>query len=160
MNNLLRMGAVLAICLLPLSAISQPAAAQFYKGKTITVLIGFPAGGGIDRMARVLTEKLSDVVPGNPTIVIKTMPGAGGNKALNFAYTKGEKDGTFMWFGPVQFHSQILGSKAVRYDLSKFHILAAMRGAPVVMYGRPDVVPGGLKMSEASSRVRGSNSPA
>ncbi len=122
--------------------------AEYYKGKTVTLLIGHAAGGGIDTMARVFIEKLGDFLPGNPTIVVKTMPGAGGNKALNFVYSKGAKDGSLLWFGPVKFMDQVIGSEGIRYDYAKYGLISAIRVPPVAMYARTDIVDGGLKSPE------------
>lgn len=141
-------GIVAMAMLLLLLFIPNPGFAQLYKDKTVTVLIGHPAGGGIDRMARVFTDKLGDYIPGNPTMVVKTMPGAGGYKALNFLYAKAPKDGTLLWFGPVQFVDQLIGSKGIRFDYKKFEPVGAIRVPPVVMFGRTDIISSGFKSFE------------
>jgi tripartite-type tricarboxylate transporter receptor subunit TctC len=79
-------------------ALSAPAQAQsveeFYRGKTITIQVGFTAGGGYDLYARVLGRHMGRHIPGNPQIVVQNMPGAGSLKATQFVYSVAPKDGT------------------------------------------------------------------
>jgi tripartite-type tricarboxylate transporter receptor subunit TctC len=78
--------------------VSQPAQAQsveeFYRGKSISLLIGFSVGGGYDLYARHLARHLGKHIPGNPTIVPQNMAGAGSLRAANFLYSAAPKDGT------------------------------------------------------------------
>lgn len=154
-KNLSKCLVVVIAALALLTWAPDQSAAQYYKGKTVTLLIGHAAGGGIDRMARVFIEKLGDFLPGNPTVVVKTMPGAGGNKALNFVFSKGAKDGTLLWFGPVNFLNQAIGSKGIRYDYAKFELIGAIRVPPVVLYTRTDIVDGGLQSVEDLLKAKG-----
>ncbi|MBT7759666.1 MAG: tricarboxylate transporter, partial [Rhodospirillaceae bacterium] len=57
-----------------------PANAQYFKGKTITVLVGYSPGGGADTQSRLLTPYLAGHVPGNPRMIVKNMTGGGGTK--------------------------------------------------------------------------------
>ena len=68
--------------------------ADFYKGKTITLNIGYGAGGGYDTYSRVLARHLGNHIPGNPSVVPKNMPGAGSLRAANFVYNATPKNGT------------------------------------------------------------------
>jgi tripartite-type tricarboxylate transporter receptor subunit TctC len=70
------------------------AAADYYAGKTIELLVGAPPGGGYDIYARAVGKHLGRHIPGNPTIVVKNMPGAGSAKAAQFISTMAPKDGT------------------------------------------------------------------
>jgi tripartite-type tricarboxylate transporter receptor subunit TctC len=67
---------------------------EFYKGKSVNLLIGFSAGGGYDLYARHLARHLGKHIPGNPTIVPQNMAGAGSLRAANFLYSASPKDGT------------------------------------------------------------------
>ena len=69
-------------------------AEEFYKGKTINVVIGFSVGGGYDLYARHLARHIGKHIPGNPTVVPQNMPGAGSLKAANYLFTAAPKDGT------------------------------------------------------------------
>src|SRR5215218_7752465 len=84
--------------LLMLAAAFAPAAAQpaadFYRGKTLTLIVGYSVGGGYDTYARVLARHMAKHIPGNPSIIVQNMPGAGSLKAANFLYTIAPKDGT------------------------------------------------------------------
>lgn len=88
-----RIAASLALALI----LSVPARAEtvedFYRGKTINILIGFSAGGGYDLYARLLSRHLGRHMPGNPTVVAQNMPGAGSLKAALNVYSVAPKDG-------------------------------------------------------------------
>ena len=88
--RLIRIAATLAgVALAP-----EPAAAQFYKGKQISILVAGTAGGGIDIGARIMSRHLGKYLPGNPTVVVQLMPGAGGIRVLDHMKSLAAKDGT------------------------------------------------------------------
>ena len=76
--------------LLAASAMLAPAHAlapsDFYKGRTIFVIVGFTPGGGYDLYARLLAQHLGKHIPGNPAVVTQNMPGAGSLKAVNYLF--------------------------------------------------------------------------
>jgi tripartite-type tricarboxylate transporter receptor subunit TctC len=84
-------------CVVVAFTLATPARAQsveeFYRGRSITVLVGFTAGGGYDLYARLLGRHMGRHVPGNPTIVVQNMPGAGSMKATQYVYGVAPKDG-------------------------------------------------------------------
>ena len=84
-------------CVVAVLTLTAPARAQtveeFYRGRSITVLVGFTAGGGYDLYARLLGRHMGRHVPGNPTIVVQNMPGAGSMKATQYVYGVAPKDG-------------------------------------------------------------------
>jgi tripartite-type tricarboxylate transporter receptor subunit TctC len=67
---------------------------EFYKGKTITIVVGSASGGGYDTYARFLARHWPDYIPGKPNVVVQNMPGAGSLKAANYIYNVAPKDGT------------------------------------------------------------------
>jgi len=67
--------------------------ADFYKGRTITLIVGYGSGGGYDLFARLLARHLGRHIPGNPTVVVQNVPGAGSLRATNFLYTVAPRDG-------------------------------------------------------------------
>jgi tripartite-type tricarboxylate transporter receptor subunit TctC len=69
------------------------AIADFYKGRTVTLIVGYGPGGGYDLFARLLARHLGRYIPGNPTIVVQNMPGAGSLRATNYLYTVAPRDG-------------------------------------------------------------------
>lgn len=96
-------------------------AADFYKGKTVTIVISSGAGGGYDTLARTLAPHLSNHIPGSPTVIVKNMSGAGGLVAANHLYTVAAKDGSVI--GGVQNNvpfEPMFGSKGANFDATKF----------------------------------------
>jgi tripartite-type tricarboxylate transporter receptor subunit TctC len=69
------------------------AIADFYKGRTVTLIVGYGPGGGYDLFARLMARHLGRYIPGNPTIVVQNMPGAGSLRATNYLYTIAPRDG-------------------------------------------------------------------
>lgn len=134
---------------------AMPVNAQYFKGKTITVLVGYSAGGGADTQSRLLTPYLAKHVPGNPRMIVKNMTGGGGTKSQNFLYERAKKDGLTIGYSPASAQDQLLDRKGVRYDYSKISIIGAMVGAPVMVYARKDVVPGGMTKPEDIVRAKG-----
>jgi tripartite-type tricarboxylate transporter receptor subunit TctC len=72
--------------------------ADFYRGKTLTVLIGSGSGGGVDQVARAVSRHLGRHVPGNPVVVPKNMGGGGGVQVLNYVNSVAPKDGATIGF--------------------------------------------------------------
>src|SRR3954447_15776606 len=66
-----------------LALAASPASAQFYKDKTLTLLVNYAAGGNADTEARVWQKHLSRFIRGNPSVIIRNLPGAGGASAMN-----------------------------------------------------------------------------
>jgi tripartite-type tricarboxylate transporter receptor subunit TctC len=69
------------------------AIADFYKGRTVTLIVGYGPGGGYDLFARLMARHLGRHIPGNPTVVVQNMPGAGSLRATNYLYTVAPRDG-------------------------------------------------------------------
>ncbi len=121
--------------------ITGNAQAQYYKGKTINMIIPVPGGSGLDLIGRTFAPYLSKHIPGNPTIVARNLPGAGGTKALNFTYDKGKPDGLTFIFGPWSAAAVISKQPGIRYDPSKFEFIGAS-ATPQTTLMRTDVKPG------------------
>jgi tripartite-type tricarboxylate transporter receptor subunit TctC len=69
-------------------------AAELFAGKTISIVVGSPAGGGYDLYARLLSRHLASYLPGKPTVIVQNMPGAGSAKAAGYIASIAPKDGT------------------------------------------------------------------
>jgi tripartite-type tricarboxylate transporter receptor subunit TctC len=67
--------------------------ADFYKGRTVTLIVGYGPGGGYDLFARLMARHLGRHIPGNPAVVVQNMPGAGSLRATNYLYTVASRDG-------------------------------------------------------------------
>jgi tripartite-type tricarboxylate transporter receptor subunit TctC len=105
---------------------------EFYAGKTIRVSVGFSAGGGYDTYARAVARHIGKHIPGNPTLVVDNMDGAGSLIAANYTYNKAERDGTFIgvWNSAFVLY-QALGDKAVRLDAKNLNWIGApIKGSP------------------------------
>jgi tripartite-type tricarboxylate transporter receptor subunit TctC len=89
----------LAVMLAAAGAARADTVSDFYRGKTLHVLIGYGEGGGYDIYGRLFAEFLGRYLPGNPTVIPQNMPGAGSFKAVNYLYSVAPKDGTY--FGSV-----------------------------------------------------------
>ena len=116
--RLLTLSALILAALAPARA--QDAVAQFYKGKQINIYVGSSAGGGYDTYARLLARRFGSYIPGNPTVVVQNMPGAGSNKAAAYIYSVAPHDGTAI--GAI-FSGAILQpllGDPVQHDPSKF----------------------------------------
>jgi tripartite-type tricarboxylate transporter receptor subunit TctC len=97
MRRLMAAVIIAAASLLPvLSASSQ--SADFYRGKTLNIYVGSGEGGGLDLYPRLLADYLTRYIPGNPSVIVRYLPGAGGVKAANFIYRIGPQDGTAYGF--------------------------------------------------------------
>ncbi len=90
-------------------------AGDYYAGRTITLLVGLGGGAGGTQVARVIAKHLGKHIPGNPTVVVRNMPGAGTFKAQNFVMGKAPKDGTTVYYGPWNGVAQILNSPGMRF---------------------------------------------
>src|SRR5258708_21098034 len=92
---------VLSIALVALVALVAPAKAAdaYFKDKQIRLVVGSAPGGGYDAYGRLLAQYMRAHIPGNPTIVVQNMPGAGSLVAANYIYNVAAKDGTV--FGAV-----------------------------------------------------------
>jgi tripartite-type tricarboxylate transporter receptor subunit TctC len=109
-------------------SVAQPAAAQTtFKGETININIGYPAGGAPDLYFRVFARHFGPHVPGSPTIVPKNMPGAGTLRAANYVYNVAAKDGTELAnFSSSATMEPLMGHDQARFDATKFSWLGSM----------------------------------
>ncbi|MEA2939387.1 MAG: hypothetical protein QOC56_2891 [Alphaproteobacteria bacterium] len=115
-----------AVALAASCAAAEPVA-DFYRGQTISLLVGSNTGGGYDAYARPVSRHLGRFIPGEPNIVIKYMGAAGGLPAANTLYTVSSRDGLTM--GAVQRHTPfevLRGNKSIVYDPFKFNWLGSL----------------------------------
>jgi tripartite-type tricarboxylate transporter receptor subunit TctC len=100
--------------------------ADFYKGKTVTILVGSDVGGGYDLTARTLAHYLPRHLPGQPTIIVQNKPGASSIVATNYVYEIAPKDGTVIAAvqRPIPFQT-LFGDAGVRFDVRKMQWLGS-----------------------------------
>jgi len=103
-------------------------AASFFQGKTVRIIVGTTAGGGFDAYSRVIARHMGKHIPGNPTVIVENMPGAGGLIAGKYLYSIAAPDGLAIGnFNSAQIMAQIFGREGVEFDARKFEWI----GVPV-----------------------------
>jgi tripartite-type tricarboxylate transporter receptor subunit TctC len=114
-------GVVLLITTFTRHEARADAVADFYRGRTVEILVGYSVGGGYDTYARVLARHIGKHIPGNPSIVVRNMPGAGSLKAAQFLYEVAPKDGTmFGTFGRGLAMEPLIGASRPGFDSTRF----------------------------------------
>lgn len=120
------LGATAAIATLVTPASAQ-SPAEFYKGRTVAIYVGFSPGGGSDLWARFMARHLGKYIPGEPAVVVQNMPGAGGFAAVNHVYNVAPKDGTQIILPSTSaFTAPQLKQPGVRWDTLKLQWLGNM----------------------------------
>ena len=110
--------------LIALSFVNEPcAAAPFYQGKTLRVIVASAAGGGSDIVARLMMRHLPRHIPGNPTIVVENMPGAGEIIGTNYVYGKAKPDGLTVLFATGTPINQLIELPGIEFDVTKMPII-------------------------------------
>jgi len=113
------------------ATVQAQSVAEFYRGKTVNVLIGVGVGGEYDLQARLVARHIGKHIPGNPLVVPQNMTGAGGINMANFLFTQAPRDGTSIGMLGNNFPAtQAVGAQGVRFDAVKFNWLGSI--APVV----------------------------
>src|SRR5215467_3793207 len=109
-------------------ALSAPAVAEdFYAGKQIEVIVGSAVGGGYDAYARFLARHMGRFIPGNPTLIVKNMPGAGGRIAANYLTVRAPRDGTsFGIFQNTLTLDQLAQTANINFDMRQYSWIGNM----------------------------------
>jgi tripartite-type tricarboxylate transporter receptor subunit TctC len=101
-------------------------AQQFYEGKTLRIIVGLSPGGGFDTYARTIGRHLGKHIPGNPTVIVDNMPGAGSIIMTNHMYKVAKPDGLTMGhFNGALILGQVLGQAGIEFDARKFEYVGA-----------------------------------
>ena len=117
-NLSLLKGVAIGLCLLATTSISR--ATEFYAGRTITLYVGFEAGGGYDLYARLVGRHLGRFVAGEPRVVVQNMPGAAGLRVANYVYQVAPQDGTALAIAAESIAlEQALQGAGTEYDASR-----------------------------------------
>ena len=122
------------------AALAQGSVAEFYKGKTVTVNVAASPGGGYTAYARNIARHIAKHIPGNPTVIVTNMPGAGGRKATAYLANAAPKDGTYMLgTQPGALVEPLLGkADRVRYDPMKLGYVGSAAGYTTICIIRRD----------------------
>ena len=111
----------------PPSAAAAETLRDFYAGKQITVVVGAGAGGGYDFQARVMARHLGKHIPGNPSLIVQNMPGAGSITATNYIYNAATADGTVIaLIQRGMLLARLTNPGAVRFDIDKFNWIGSL----------------------------------
>jgi len=113
----------------------------FYRGKNLTVLINFAAGGPTDIEGRIVARFLGKHLPGQPAVIVQNMAGAGGVTGVNYLGEIAKPDGLTLGYFTGQFFNLLTADPNLRTDLGKFAYIASIEGVAVA-YIRKDVAPG------------------
>jgi tripartite-type tricarboxylate transporter receptor subunit TctC len=120
-----------AMALVMLPAGSRGEEGGFYRGKTIRLVLSTGVGGGYAVYGRALARHLPEHIDGHPSIIVETMPGAGGVKAANWLYAQAPRDGSVIGIVQVTVPlAPLLGNKGAQYDPARFNWLGSMDQVP------------------------------
>jgi len=119
---------------------SAAPAASYYEGKVVTIIVGYAAGGGYDRMARVVAKHLPNHLPGKPSVIVQNMPGGSSMMAANHIYNKTDPDGlTLLATSRGTVFMQLLKVEGVRYDITKMPYVGSASSDTIVLCIRSDM---------------------
>ena len=108
---------------------------DFYRGKTIRIVVGFSPGGGYDANARLLSRYLGAHIPGRPNVIVENMLGAGSLRAANYVYGMAPKDGTVIAAVNVNAPMyQLLGGEGAQFDATRLQWLGSITHSNDVVY--------------------------
>jgi tripartite-type tricarboxylate transporter receptor subunit TctC len=127
--------ALSAVVVATLTVAAVPASsADFYKDKTIAIVVGSAAGGSYDAYARLVARHLGRFIPGNPSVLVRNMPGAASVLAAHHVYDVAPKDGTTLG-APLNTvpMTQLLEPAKVNFDCAKFNWIGAVASPPNVL---------------------------
>src|SRR6202008_3715249 len=100
---------------------------EFYRGKTINMIIGYPAAGANDRSARTLARHIGKYIPGHPHVISRNMPGSGSLAAANHVFTVAPKDGTVISLLAATIPlEEALGTQGAKFKSAQFNWIGRM----------------------------------
>lgn len=116
-----------------------PAAAQsveeFYQGKTISFIVGYPTAGAPDTYARLVSRHMSKYIPGHPNIIVRNMPGAGSLLAANYLFNSAARDGTIFGItSPTIPLEETLGASQSKYKATQFNWIGRLATNPNITF--------------------------
>jgi tripartite-type tricarboxylate transporter receptor subunit TctC len=124
---------------LPSIAPEAGAQGEFYKGKTIRIMVGSTSGGFYDRWGRLFGKYMGKYIPGQPEIIVQNMTGAGSVIAANHVFNVAKPDGLTLVM-PLNgvYIDQFVGRKEVQFDMRKFRFIGTPVTEAIVFYMRAD----------------------
>ena len=145
---------------------AAPAIAQspeeFYKGKTITIVLGHPPGGSYDLYARLAADHLKRFIPGNPNIIVQHRPGGGGVAAVRWFHAQAPRDGTAMGlFAETIGHTQLLTPEQGQWKVEEMTYIGTFtpsNAAFVIRKNAPATTADGMRKTAVTVACTGVNS--
>ena len=131
----------------------------FYQGKTLTVYVGRTPGSGADLAARVFAEFWARYIPGEPTIVVRNLPGGGGTRVWNYGAEVAANDGLHVMFSPTNGAAAVLKEPGLRADFSTMPFVGGLL-SPNMAYVRADKVSSAEELLSAEGLRFGGQNPA
>jgi tripartite-type tricarboxylate transporter receptor subunit TctC len=127
--------ALLLLCVV----VKADAQTPFYEGKSVRLIVGYPAGTTHDTWARLAGQYMSKYIPGAPTFIVQSMTGAGSMVAANYVYGIAKPDGlTLATFNAALYFEQLIGRKEVQFDWPKMSWIGSSAPATRLFYIRAD----------------------
>ena len=125
-----RLEFILAFVIIFAAFASSADSQDFYKNKTIRIVVGFSPGGGMDLYARAIGRHLGNNIPGNPSVIVENMPGAGSLIAANHLYNQVKPDGLTIgsWIGGLVLQQVIGQQKGIEFDARRFEWIGLPAG--------------------------------
>ena len=136
--------------------------AEFYKGKTITIVLGHPPGGSYDLYARLAADHLKRFIPGNPNIIVQHRPGGGGVAAVRWFYAQAPRDGTSIGlFAETIGHTQLLTPEQGKWkveDMAYIGTFTPSNAAFVIRKNAPAITADAMRKTTVTVACTGVNS--
>jgi tripartite-type tricarboxylate transporter receptor subunit TctC len=154
-----------AVASVPRRSLGQPAIENFFRGKSIRMLVGTSAGGGYDLVARLLAAHMGDHIPGHPAFVVENMAGAGSLAMMNYLYNRAPRDGTVMGVplnGVVLEPTLKLLSRnggSASFDIDKMNWVGSTTEDAQVLWFRSDSGIRGVDDLKAMRSIVGASAP-
>jgi hypothetical protein len=132
---------------------------EFYSGKTISVYVGRPPGSGADLAVRSFVRFWQEHIPGQPTMVVKNVPGGAGSRVWNLAWDEKNPNDLEIFFSPVSGTAVIVREEGLRADLSQLPLLGALT-SPNMTYARTERLANADELPNVKGLTFGGQGPA
>jgi len=136
-----------------LGLVTALGASVSFEGKTVSILIPYSVGGSADIMARQMVPFMEKHIPGNPTVIIKNMPGGGGIVGENWVYHSAPKDGTVIGQFSTAFNDVMFKPDKAKFDLAKLQWLGGVRETTVTFVSKDLGITSADQFSDLKQRV-------
>jgi tripartite-type tricarboxylate transporter receptor subunit TctC len=131
---------VLAVLLAAAAMLPVQAQAPSFAGKTVTIIVGYPPGGGYDLISRIASRHLGKFLPGTPAVIVQNMPGANSIIAANHVYNVAKPDGmTIALFNRNLILGQLVQVDGIRFDMTKFAWIGSPASETTILAIRADL---------------------